>query len=460
MTGNNDQNKLKALAIQAAAAAERAGADAADAYLTRGRTLSIDVYQGKPELFESAGSAGAGIRAFRAGRLGYAYTTDLSEAGLAAAATLAYKNASSSDPDEFNGLPETAAKPLPSSEDLRITSLEYGQATTSDKIEFALRVEKTALAADARVKGCESVTYGEEDETVALANTAGFAGAYERQACYAFADCLAEEKGEVQTGFSYGVGRHLGDLDAIFTGQEAAERAVAMLGGRQAQTATLTAVFDPLVFVQVLAAITPALSAEAAQKGRSFLADEVGKVIASPLFTLVDDGRLPAGMGTAPFDDDGVQTGAHTVFDAGTLKTLLFNTYSARAGGVASTGNARRGSFRSVPGTSPTNMFVQPGVLSRDDIIGGVEDGIYIMGLQGLHAGVSPITGQFSAGAYGLRIKSGRLAEPVREVTIASTCAAILKNVSAVGADIRYVPMGASLGSPTIAVDNMVLSGR
>lgn len=454
-----EHTALRQLAQEAAEAAKRAGADAADAYLTRGKRMSIDVYEGKPELYESAGVAGAGIRAWRDSRLGYAYTTDLSPAGLVAAAELAYRNAAASDRDPNSGLPDKTASET-GAVGLGLVSADFAKPSIADKIDFALRIEQAALAADRRVTACESVSYGEEDEMVALANTNGFAGVYERQICYAYADAMAVENGETQTGFSYGTGRHLGELDADFTGREAAERAAVMLGGRQAETATLTAVFDPLVFVQVMAAISPALSAESAQKGRSFLAAETGKRVASDIFTLVDDGRLPGGMGTAPFDDEGSATGETTVINAGILSTLLFNAYSASVSGGASTGNARRGSFRAVPGTSPTNMFVRPGELSRDDIVSTIDDGIYVMGLQGLHAGVSPITGQFSAGAYGLRIKSGHLAEPIREVTIASTCAAILKNVSAVGSDLRFVPLGASLGAPTIAIDNIVLSGR
>ncbi len=455
----SNKDALADLAAKAADAARQAGADAADAYLTRGRRMSIDVYQGEAELFESAETAGAGIRAFRQGRLGHSYTTDLSEEGLAAAAQVAYQNAAASDPDKFNGLPESAKHSIPAV-DLDLTSKDYAGPTTADKIAFALEVEKTALATDSRVTGSESVTYAEEEETVALANTAGFKGAYDRQACYTFADVMAEEKGEIQTGFSYAAGHSLNELDAGTTGREAAERAVLMLGGSAARSATLTAVFDPLVFVQLLTAIAPALNAEAAQKGRSFLAGDVGRRVAAAAFTLIDDGRLPAGLGSAPFDDEGVATQTTPVFEDGVLKTLLYNSYGARAGGTISTGNGRRGSFHSVPGTSPTNMFVKPGETCQTAIIEGIETGIYVMGLQGLHAGVSPVTGQFSAGAYGLRIKSGRLAEPIREVTIASTCAAILKNISAVGSDLRFVPMGASFGSPTVAVDGIVLSGR
>lgn len=457
-------SKLLDLATYGTAAGKKAGADAAEAYVTRGRKLSVDIFRGEPEVFEKAETGGAGIRAFRGRRMGYAYTTDLTEEGLTAAAKLACANAGSADEDKFNGLPDEAGLPAKTnavgSDDLGLTSPDFGRATTAEKIKFAREMEEAALRTDSRVKGCETVTYGEEDETVVLANTAGFAGFYRRQASYGFIDTLAEAAGDVQTGFSYCAGHSLYDLDAAAAGQEAAERAVVMLGGQSRKPGTITAVFDPLVFIQVLTAISPALSADAAQKGRSFLADAVGQTAAAECFSLVDDGRLPGGLGSSPFDDEGVPTSTVSLIEKGVLTTLLYNSYAARKAGVAATGNGARASFRTPPGTSPTNLFVKPGGKTRDDIISSVGNGLYVMGLQGLHAGVSPVTGQFSAGAYGLRIKDGRLAEPVREITIASSCPDILKNVVAVGADIRFVPMGAVYGSPTVAVEGIVVSGR
>jgi PmbA protein len=457
-------SELLTLAQNAAAAAKKAGADDAEAYLTRGSKLSIDIYNGEPEVFERAETGGAGLRAFRGNRMGYAYTTDLTEEGLARAARLACDNASSSDADEFNGLPAeanaTALKNLPDEEKLGMISPDFSGATTEDKISFALAMEETAKAFDKRIAGCESVTYADEDAAVALANTLGLASEYRRQAAYGFVDALAKEQEDVQTGYSFDAGHSLKELDAAAAGREAAERAVAMLGGKSMKPETITAVFDPLVFIQVLTAITPALSAEAAQKGRSFLAASVGQEIAPPIFSLEDDGRLFGGLGSAPFDDEGVPTQTTAVVANGVLNTLLYNSYAARKSGAKPTGNANRGSFRAPPATGPTNLFVRPGQQSRAEIISNVANGLYVMGLQGLHAGVNAVTGQFSAGAYGLRIQNGKLAGPIREITVASSCAEILRNISAIGSDLRFIPMGASYGSPTVAVDRIVVSGR
>lgn len=455
---------LKNLAETAAAACKKAGADEADAYLTRGRKMSIDIFRGEPEVFERAETGGAGLRAFRGKRMGFAYTTDLSESGLFEAACLAYENAASSDIDEFNGLPAGAGSEAPGLAedfvDLGLTSAAFITVTTGEKIRFALAMEEAALKYDKRVTGCESVTYAEDDATIALANTAGFSGQYRHQAAYGFIDALAEENGEVQTGFSYEAGHSLTELDPEAAGREAADRAVSMLGGQSMKPATVTAVFDPLVFVQVLTAITPALGAEAAQKHRSFLAGSTGRQIAATEFSLIDDGRLYGGLGTSPFDDEGVSTMTTAVIGDGVLNTFLYNSYAGRKTGFASTGNASRGSFRMPPGTAPTNLFVKPGPQSRETIISSVSKGIYVMGLQGLHAGVNAVTGQFSAGAYGLRIEAGQLSGPVREITIASSCADILKNMSAVGSDLRFVPMGAAFGAPTVAVDGIQVGGR
>ncbi|MFA5866998.1 MAG: TldD/PmbA family protein [Actinomycetota bacterium] len=451
-------SELTRLAETAAAEARKAGADEAEAYLTWGRKLSIDIFNGEPEVFERAETGGAGLRAFRDKRMGYAYTTDLSEAGLAKAARLAYANAASSDADEFNGLP-AYEKPV-DKEELGLTSPDFAIATTAEKIDFALAMEETAKNYDHRITGCESVSYAEEDATVALANSAGFVAEYRRQTAYGYIDALAQENNDVQTGFSYDAGHSLRELDAAAAGREAAERAIVMLGGKSMKPATVTAVFDPIVFIQVLTAISPALNAEAAQKGRSFLAALVGKNVAPPIFNIIDDGRLTGGLGSAPFDDEGVRTQTTAVIEEGKLKTLLYNSYAARKAGVKATGSGGRGSFRMPPATGPTNLFIEPGNLGKDKIIEATENGLLVMGLQGLHAGVNAVTGQFSAGAFGLRILKGRLSGPVREITIASSCAEILRNVSAVGSDLRFVPMGASYGSPTVAVKGVVVSGR
>ena len=173
-------------------------------------------------------------------------------------------------------------------------------------------------------------------------------------------------------------------------------------------------------------------------------------------FTLVDDGRLLAGPGASPFDDEGVPTARTELISSGRLMSFLHNTYTARRGGTASTGNARRGGYRSVPGVGTTNLYVEPGRASPADILSQAEGGVLIQEVSGVHSGANPISGQFSVGATGLRITGGAIGEPLREMTIASTVPEMLTAVAAVGNDLRFFT---SVGVPTILIGEMTIAG-
>lgn len=437
----------------------RGGADEAEAYIGAADRTTVKVYRGEIELFDEASSAGLGLRVFKDGRLGCAYTTGLELAEIARAAKEAVENSRFSQPDPLNGLPESFA-PAEEPADLQIYSDEFDLVDSARKIEFVLDVESRALRHDRRVKACEDVTYGDGKGRVYIANSRGFNGSYASTACHSYANVIVSEQGDTQSGFAIRSGRHLGELDAGAVAEEAASRAVMLLGARSLTPRRATVVFDPLVFIQILGSLTPAFSAEAAQKGRSLFAGKVGLPIGADALTIVDNGRLTGGLGSAPFDDEGVATQETPVIKGGVLDNLLYNAYSARKDKRASTGNASRGSFKTPPGTSPTNLFVKPGDMSRDEIIAGVKEGLCVTSVAGLHAGVNPITGQFSVGASGLWISRGKPVRPVREITIASTLFDLLKNVVEVGSDLIFVSMGANLGSPTVAVQEMTIGGR
>jgi PmbA protein len=238
---------------------------------------------------------------------------------------------------------------------------------------------------------------------------------------------------------------------------EAAGRAARLLGGTKPGSERLPVVLDPVAASSFLGVLSGALSAESVLKGRSLLADLVGTQVAGEAVTLVDDGRLVEGPAVAPFDDEGVATGRTVLIDRGTLQGYLHNTYTATRAGEASTGNAGRASYRSAPGVSPSNLFLPPGEQTAGALIEGVDRGVYVQDVTGLHSGANPITGQFSVGAAGLRISGGRLAEPLREMTIASTLLDVLRAITVVGADLRFFPGGG--GSPTLLVGEMTVAG-
>jgi len=208
--------------------------------------------------------------------------------------------------------------------------------------------------------------------------------------------------------------------------------------------------------VSFLGVLASALSAESVQKGRSLFASLAGETVASNHVNLVDDGRLLDGPGAEPFDDEGVPTRQTPLINRGRLGGFLHNTHTAHRGNTLSTGNAGRAGFRSPPGVSTTNLFLTPGTASQAELMARAEGGVYIQEVSGVHSGASPITGEFSVGATGLRITGGALGEPLREMTVASTLRGMLEGVVATGSDLRFF---GSTGSPSVLVGEMTIGG-
>jgi PmbA protein len=192
-------------------------------------------------------------------------------------------------------------------------------------------------------------------------------------------------------------------------------------------------------------------------KGRSLFADRAGETVAASVVELADDPTDAQSLGAAERDAEGVPCRRNVLLADGVMNGFLHNTYTARRAGTVTTANAVRGGYRSTPGVGTRALRLRTGGRTPEQLCADVGDGIYIPAVHGLHSGTNPISGDFSVGAEGLVIRGGELAEPVREVTIASTIPRMLLGVRAIGSDALYLPGGA-VGT-TIAVDDMTLSG-
>jgi PmbA protein len=276
------------------------------------------------------------------------------------------------------------------------------------------------------------------------------AAAYERPARGCVVVRSPSRAPKTQTGFR---SASVADLDLGYS-REAVERGRGC-SGRQAadERCRCSSTFAGSSFLGVLAG---ALSAEAVQKGRSLFVELVGQRVGSEAFTLVDDGRLLAGPAASPFDDEGVPTARTELITRGTLNGFLHNSYTAHRGGTASTGNAQRAGYRSVPGVGVSNFYVEPGVMDLPELLAEANGGVLIQDVSGVHSGANPISGEFSVGATGLRIQGGALGEPLREMTIASTVPEMLQAVSAVGSDLRFFT---SVGVPSVLIGEMTVAG-
>ena len=458
-------------ARQAVERALAAGASDAEAYASEDAGREIRAHGGEIESLTAATQRGIGVRAWIGHQVGYAFGTDLSEDGIAAIAARAAEAARVADEDEFSRPPSPTTVPVRLMDPVgtkgapeAVTALELSDSSVvdwpADRVAgLTLAIERAALDADTRVAGVEQAVYADSAERIAIASSTGIGGEFERSSCYGYVQVLAEGDDGRETGLGFDLGRGPGALDPAAIGREGAERATAMIGAGKPESRSCPVILDPTVAASFIGLIGGGLSAGAVQRGRSPFADRLGAEVAGEALVLHDDGLDPEGSASSPFDGEGVPCRRSALIEGGTLRTYLYDTYTARRGGAASTGNAGRGGYRSQPSVSTTNLVVSPGALGFEQLLGEAGDGVFVTDVAGLHSGVNPVSGDFSVGASGRAIRGGELAEPLREFTIASDLVSMLGAVRAAGADARWVPFGGSVSTPSLLIEAMTVAG-
>tara|TARA_Y100001960_G_C14756823_1_gene871732 strand:+ start:614 stop:1957 length:1344 start_codon:yes stop_codon:yes gene_type:complete len=421
--------------------------------VVHGRETEIRVYQGEIESFTAAESQGIGIRVVNDFRQGMAYAGSLDDSVLEETLEEARDNASFGTPDEFLAIAEPDGV---NSISLELLNPELNSFANEDKISLAIELEKSISESDPRIIGVESTDYVDSINTSAIVTTSGISRASEEGGCYLAASSLASDGTDTQTGFGYSVGRSPAQLQIEKASSEATERATRLLGAKKAESGRMTVILDPYVTAQFLGIIGSTLSGEALLKGRSLFADREGDQIGPEFLTLIDDPTDAEAFTATEADGEGLASRKNMLIDRGSLNGFLHNSYTARALGKVSTGSAVR-SYNSSPGAGPLALSLVPGESNQTELIQQVGEGILIQGVAGLHSGVNPVSGDFSAGAEGLMIRKGQLAEPVREVTIASTLQRMLLDIQSIGSDLERLPMRSS--GVSIVVKDVMVSG-
>jgi PmbA protein len=435
-------------------AGQASGGEGVEAYAEQTTRTEINAFEGEIERLTSASSTGVGIRVVRDGRLGYAYTADLSDDGLRQCLDEARANLDVSTEDPGNVLPDAVAiEPLDGIFDPRQVDVPPQR-----KVQLALDLEARTKAANPKVTKVESASYGDAVVQVAIASSAGVNGTLSVTRAWCYSTALATQDGQSQIGVGIDSGRSLEELDIDPVAAEAADRAVRLLGATKPRTRTVPVVFDRMAAPSVIGVLLAGLSAEAVQKGRSLFADKLGERVAAPGLELIDDGRLLDGPGAAPFDDEGVPTRRNVLFSDGVLQLFLHNTASAAREGATSTGNAARASFKSSPGISAHNVYFVPGDKDQAGLLAQAGEGLLVQDITGVHSGANPITGDFSVGVSGLWFRNGELAEPIREATVAAGLLDILKGIVAVGSDLRWST--GSIGGSSLLIGEMTVAGE
>lgn len=429
------------------------GDEQIEAVVVRGLDTEIRVYEGEIESLSSAQSQGVGVRVISDHRQGFAYAGTFDDDVLAETLAEARDNAAFGTPDEHLGLAEPDGVPVA---DLDLWRDELVDFPTDDKVALATALERAVRGADPRISGIESAEYVDSISEAAIATTTGVRSFGRDTGCYLATYAMAQEGGETQTGFGFSVGRQPGELDADRAARDAAQRATRMLGATKPRSQRVTVVLDPWVTAQFLGVLAYTLNGEAVLKGRSLFADRLGDDVASPVVTLIDDPTDVRAFTATDTDGEGLATRRNELIEGGVLRRFVHNAYTARRMGTTSTGSAVRG-FKSTPSVGCMATMLLPGARSASELVADVGDGVLVQEVAGLHSGVNPVSGDFSTGAEGLRIRGGEVGQPLREFTIASTLQKMLKDIDAVGSDLEFLPMSAA--GVSVVIRDVTLSG-
>jgi PmbA protein len=445
-----EQTKTPDLLTDLVARARRAGADAADAVLVERAAIDVAQRLGKPERLERAESTEVGLRVFVRQRQAVVSSTDRSRAALAELVERALAMARSVPEDPYCGLaePDDLVREIP--------DLDISDGHEPDAAELVERAKR----AEAAARSVEGVTNSEGAEAnwsrsrVAMAASNGFTGTYSTTRHIVIVSVVAGGGTEMERDYDYMSAVYGSDLDAPEEiGRRAGIKAVRRLNPRKVETANVPVVYDPRVANSLLGHLVAAINGSAVARGTSFLKDRMGRKVFDKAVTIVDDPHRKRGLRARPFDGEGVGTCRRNVVEHGRLKSWILDLRSARQLGLATTGHAVRGPS-SPPSPAASNLYLEPGEVSPDELMADIRAGFYVTELMGY--GLNSVTGDYSRGASGFWIDHGEIAYPVSEITVAGNAKDMFRNLRAANdLEFRY-----GTDSPTLCVEGMTVAGR
>lgn len=432
------------------AAARKAGADAADALYVCNNATQISVRLGALEDVERSEGEEIGLRLFVGQRSASVSSSDLSAGALAALVERAVAMAREAPEDPYAGLaPEDRLLRGPMADVEGDDGADPSPALLRERAEAA----EEAARAVAGVTNSEGAGASASRSVIAIATTTGFARGYSTSGYGCSASVIAGEGGGMQRDYAYHSARHIADLeDAATIGRRAGERAVKRLNPGRLASGPMPVVFDPRVGSGMLGHLAGAITGSAVARRTSFLLDRLGQQVFSKGVTVRDDPHRRRGLRSKPFDGEGLPTAPCDIIADGVLSGWIMDSASARQLGLAPTGHATRG-VGGPPGTGLTNLYMEAGTLSPEDLIADIRLGVYVHELIG--QGVNGVTGDYSRGATGFVIRDGQICEPVAEITVAGN----LKDMFLELTPARDLEFRRAVDVPTIRIEGMTVAG-
>ena len=426
------------------------GCENAEVYATSSDGFSVNVLNGEIIKYSVERNNGLNLRVLFDGKTGYAYTEVYEDPeSLVAHAIDNAKAIENTDANPMQGAceyPEITVKPNP------VVDL-----SEEEKIDLALRMERDALSFDPRVN---RMGYCAVDTGVAethISNTLGLNANSTDRYSYAVLGPILREGDEEHESYAFKFGPEMTDDTSII--KESVENALMQFNASTVDSGEYRILLRNDAAGDLLSAFSSMFFAERVQKGLSLLTGKLGQPIASPAVTILDD-PFEADNPRA-FDAEGVPSVLTTVVEKGVLKNYLYNLKSAMKDGVASTSNAGRAGAAGAVNTAPSNFYIVKGEQDFETLRAALNNGLIITELSGLHAGLNPISGDFSLIAKGQLVENGEIVRSVDQITVAGNFLAMMQSIEAVGSDLRFGPPGfGRVGSPSLLIEKLIVSGK
>ncbi len=442
---------MQKLIEKAASILKKQNVEDFDIYGLESKGLSVEVKEGKVEKIRSSDKKGLALRVVVDGKLGFSYTSDVSDDGIRVAIECAKGNSMVASPDEYCfSMPSKAEELFPLADD------RYELIPIEKKIELAKRLEARAFEHSKKIKRVRKASYSDVFSTVYYMNSNGHSFSYSATNFSLSILLVASEGEDSQMGWDFDSVRYFSDLNPDKVAVRAAESAVELLGARPIKTAKLPVVFKNSVFAELLEAFSPMFLGNNVLRGKSLFVDKLGRDVASRALTIYDDPTVRDGIGSMPFDDEGVPTRKKAIIERGVLRNYLLDIYSAKKLDMVSTGNGMRASLSSLPQPAVTNLVVERGALSFDGLVKTPEEVIVVTDAMGIHT-INPISGEFSIGISGIYYKDGKEVQPVTGMTVAGNVQDLLFGITQVGSDERWL---GNVLTPSVLVKELTVSGE
>lgn len=434
--------------------AKTRGLAEAEVFLVSGDSFRAMSQQGALSNYTVNSTRGLSLRGIYNGKMGYAATEAMDEEAITQLVSGVIESALLSEDDSFQQIYK-GDEHYP---ELDLYNPELDTVDEKQKIDLLLSLEPMAKAKDPRIVQLAYNAVVTASSSHRIVNTHGLDLQDRDNLAYAYAGAVAKEGDRVATGMGMTISRDFDKLDAEKVVNDATEEALFMLTAEPVPSGIYRCIIENRCMPDLLGVFSGVFSAESAQKGLSLLSGKEGEMIASPVVTLMDDPLMKDGLGSQPFDAEGVACFPKAVIENGKFTTLLHNLKTAHKAGVKSTGNAARAGFAGSMQVSPTNFYFMPGEKSLAQLMEDMNEGLVITDVSGLHAGANAISGDFSLIAQGYTVKDGKKDKAVERITVAGNFFQLLKNIRAVGNDLFFP--GSSTGSPSVDIGEIAVAGK